>query len=190
MNEPTAEELANQPFLLRAIYLRESHTKLDDEFDPLKAGQRLNGQFSSSAEHYSVTYESDSEDAPAIARACTFSTKFEFVIRLVEEGGQSPNPDPASAKVAATITACMAVDYLLKPGAKEPTPEFLERYGRSAAVVHKWPYWREFCHSTMLRMHLPLMMVPLLAPPGLQTTPSKKNSKAKSKTKTKSKTKI
>jgi len=186
MTEPVVVNAESNPFQLRAIYLRESQTKLDENFDPLKPGQRLTGQFKSSTENYTVTYDQVADDKAPIARACEFLTRFEFIVYLAEDGVE-PKPDMSNLKVAATITTCLAVDYLLLPGEKEPSREFLERYGRSAAIVHKWPYWREFCHSAMTRMHLPLMMVPLLSVIPKPSSEVKTKIRAKPKPKAKSK---
>jgi preprotein translocase subunit SecB len=46
----------------------------------------------------------------------------------------------------------------------------LEEFGRTVSLLHVWPYWREFVHSTTTRMGLPPLRVPLLNPisiPGL-----------------------
>ena len=43
-----------------------------------------------------------------------------------------------------------------------PTEKELQNFCDINAVYNAWPYWREFVHSTMDRMGLPTMTMPLL----------------------------
>jgi hypothetical protein len=61
----------------------------------------------------------------------------------------------------ASIQVDIAVEYCLD-GEKMPNAESLKAWAASGVLTHAWPYWREFCHSMMVKMSLPVIMVPLL----------------------------
>ena len=42
----------------------------------------------------------------------------------------------------------------------------IEAFANTDAVYHAWPYWREFVQSSMARMGLPPIMIPLFRPGG------------------------
>ena len=68
------------------------------------------------------------------------------------------------AILAAEITADITTDYQCN------TPDFpdeanLLKWGQSNVLLHAWPYWREFCHSTLSRMRLPVTLMPLVGMP-------------------------
>jgi len=143
---------------LRDIYLRESHTKLGLGFDPTIGGSELTGEF----RILGGGSECRTQDAPTpdgtkqTLRTCVFTTRFEF--RYLRAGLL----DPATQEpiVAAEITADITTDYQCN------TPDFpdeanLLKWGQSNVLLHAWPYWREFCHSTLLRMRLPVTLMPL-----------------------------
>jgi hypothetical protein len=43
-----------------------------------------------------------------------------------------------------------------------PSPEELEAFAQSNAVMNCWPYWRELVQTTVAKMNLPPLVVPLL----------------------------
>ena len=160
MNEAT--QLLQLPFRLRTIYVRESSTKFDEAFDPLKPGQQLSAQFKSAPHSYFVTGEVAEDGVTKVPQSYTFVTRFEFMYML----GDAILPDdptaPIEGKAVASISADIAVDYLKNPQAPEPTEEEALAWGGGSALLHAWPYWREFCHSSMLRMNLPVLIVPFM----------------------------
>ena len=160
MSKPAVTPLF--PLNLRAIYIRESETKIDPDFDPLVPGQQLVGQSKFSSQAYTVVSEKATKDASPIAQSCAFTTKFEFLYRLGDGSDPGPTADLSQLKLAATISVSIAADYAIAPGSQKLDKEFLSLWGQSTVLTHVWPYWREYCHSTMTRMNLPLMLVPLM----------------------------
>jgi hypothetical protein len=146
-------------YALRDIYLRESHTKLALGFDPTIGGTELTGEFRVlGRETECRTQDAVTPDGTKqTLRTCVFTTRFEF--RYLRAG----QLDPATGEpiVAAEITADITTDYQCN------TPDFPEeanllKWGQSNVLLHAWPYWREFCHSTLLRMRLPATLMPLV----------------------------
>lgn len=169
------------PLNLRAIYIRESETRIDPSFDPLLPGQQLVGQSKFSSQAYTVVLEKATEDASPIAQSCAFTTKFEFLYRVGDGSEPGPTADLSQLKLAATISVSIAADYGVAPGSEDLGKEFLSKWGRSTVLAHVWPYWREYCHSTMTRMHLPLMLVPLMVQQAVKAAKAAPKKKAKPK---------
>lgn len=146
-------------YALRDIYLKESHTKLGVGFDPTIGGSELTGEFRVlGGETECRTQDAVTPDGTKqTLRTCVFTTRFEF--RYLRAGLL----DPATQEpiVAAEITADITTDYQCN------TPDFpdeanLLKWGQSNVLLHAWPYWREFCHTTLLRMRLPVTLMPLV----------------------------
>lgn len=160
MNESMAGANNNVlQYALRDIYLRESHTKLGLGFDPTIGGSELTGEFRVlGGETECRTQDTVTPDGTKqTLLTCVFTTRFEF--RYLRAG----QVDPATHEpiVAAEITADITTDYQCN------TPDFPEeanlvKWGQSNVLLHAWPYWREFCHSTLLRMRLPVTLMPLV----------------------------
>lgn len=162
---------AIMPLALRSIYLRESSTRFRDNFDPLKPGQPLLMQAKFAPISYFENVDIPVDDNGIVTRSYTFITGFEFsyLAGPVDVSTASENVDDTDP--VAKITAHIAVDYILTRGESLPTADRLQQWAGSAALLHAWPYWREFAHNTMLRMNLPVMMIPLLVsgPAALQS---------------------
>lgn len=155
------EPVAQQSLGIRAVYIRKSQLLLDDEFDPLLPGQKLNGKFTCKPDGYAITEIPPGEGRTEVSRSVAFHHQFDFEFLISNEPqSQIDPPNLDSQKKAATLSACISVDYLM-PG-DQPKPEELEKYA-ATSMVHAWPYWREYCHSSMLRMQLPVVLAPLLS---------------------------
>ena len=153
------EPAARVPLAVRAVYVRKSSLVIGEGFDPLVAGQRLNGTFTFNPDGYAVSEMPAGEGQPDVTSSITFNNQFNFVFHLGNPQDQSAPLSTDQQKIAATISACISVNYLLT--GDRPEPEELEKY-ISNSLVQAWPYWREYCHSSMLRMQLPVVMAPLL----------------------------
>ena len=146
---PLQRELELQ---LRYIYLRNSSTKVAQTFNPLQPNQQLHivSKFSPLGSFQS-------------GMSLGFVVEYTVLYFLADGEGPQSAPEAMDETLAvARINAEFAVDYALAAGALPPTPEWLQRVGNGSAMLHTWPYWREYCHATMMRMSLPVMMVPLL----------------------------
>lgn len=149
-------------FNLRALYLRSSSTNLDEAFDPLKGGQQLVAAFDSAPLNYFVTGEIAKDGVTQVPQSYTFVTRYEFRYTL---GDQTPTDDvgvPSEGKEVASIRADIAVDYVKNPQGPEPTAEYIRAWNQGQPLLHSWPYWREFCHSSMSRMNLPVVLMPMM----------------------------
>lgn len=153
----TEHTLSTHSYTLRALYLRESQTRLGDGFDPT-IGNELIGEFrvlSGEAECRTLdTFTPDGEKQTW--RTCVFSTRFEFRYLLAGK----THPETGEPMMAAEITALITCDYQCNAPAF-PAESDLHKWGQSNVLLHAWPYWREFCHSTLARMQLPVTIMPL-----------------------------
>lgn len=150
------------PYTLRSIYLRNSKTRMADSFDPLIPGQQLNGVFRNSSSQVDCRETSlDVNGTPSLIKSCTFRVQFDFAYTIPAPGDQVMTEEDVEKSLLAQITAEIAVDYLFNE-ADFPTPEMLHKWANGNVILHAWPYWREFCHSAMLRMGLPVSLIPLV----------------------------
>lgn len=148
------------PFSLRAVYLREAKQWLADDFDPILPGQQLFGQFKASSRNVKIQEVIENIENAKPIRSCRFTTNFHFRY-LNAPLEKNMTDDMANKSLVAEITAQFTVDYLIGTPEK-PSEEMLKQWASSNALLHCWPYWREFCHSTLLRMNLPVTMMPMM----------------------------
>jgi hypothetical protein len=150
------------PFTLRSIYLRHSAVRMDEKFDPLIPGQPLNPVFRTGEVRVDCRetkfLESDKE---TVVKSCAFTVRFDFAYARPAVSGEPISDDDIEKLIAAQITADITVDYLFNLPAL-PDEDAMKAWASGNVVLHSWPYWREFCHSTMLRMNLPVTMIPLI----------------------------
>jgi hypothetical protein len=123
-----------RPFSLRAVYLREGKQWMSDDFDPMLPGQPLSGQFMVSGHKFELQEAVENIPEAKTIRSFRVALGFAFRYLNIQMGTQ------------------------LKEGEEEK----LEQWASSNALLHCWPYWREFCHSTLLRMNLPITMMPMM----------------------------
>jgi hypothetical protein len=151
---------ARQPeYNLRAIYVRSSVTSMDDGFDPTIGGQPLTGQFRSHLSSFASRelFVPLPDGTQQKIRSYEFTTTFTFRY-------QTPLADD-KGEIAMKTAASIKVDFVSsyeRVSPSEPTKEELEGFGKTAALVHVWPYFREYCSTAMQKMHLPATLIPLL----------------------------
>ena len=134
---------------LRTIYFRDCAASMSETFDPLVGGQSLAGQLRKFGATCVMTQFPDAGGAKV--PGYVFLTKFEFRYVLEDK------PDQLVASISATIATC----YYLKAGAElDEIAQFA--WGESSALFHAWPYWREYAHSALARLNLPVALVPML----------------------------
>ncbi|MDP1856499.1 MAG: hypothetical protein Q8K74_10730 [Candidatus Nitrotoga sp.] len=147
-------------FSLRAVYLREGKEWISDNFDPVLPGQSLFGQFRIAGHNIDVQkgVVNDSDAKPI--HSCKITSSFEFRYLDAppnEEGGADENDKHLVAEISARFT----VDYLIETP-EIPPQEMLEKWATTDSLLSCWPYWREFCHATLLRMNLPITLMPMM----------------------------
>lgn len=67
---------------------------------------------------------------------------------------------PRSRTPAIGIRATFELFYLL-PSELAPTPTEISAFCKTNVLLNSWPYWREFVQSTISRMNLPPLTIPL-----------------------------
>lgn len=150
------------PYTLRAIYLRSSTTRLVDGFDPTMPGQALAGTFRTGNGQVDCREtEVEQDNVRSTIRTCAFTSNFEFAYTRPSEANAPRSDGEIEKSLLAQITAEITVDYLFNDQ-EFPDAESLQKWGLSNVLVHAWPYWREFCHATLLRMNLPVTLIPML----------------------------
>lgn len=155
----TAQEApAARPFLLRSIYVRRSESRLAEHFDPLKGGQRMKSALEGRATAFRVN---DYGGQDGFGRTVTFLIHVSFAYLDEDVDVTAPAETIGEEHKLAVIVTEIAADYAIVEGA-EPSLEDMQAWGEGAVFVHAWPYWREHCHTTLLRMALPATVVPFL----------------------------
>jgi hypothetical protein len=154
--------LNSPPFALQDIYIRDSRLRMADDFDPTIAGVALLGLFRTGEGNFtcnSTTFHKEEGDEET--KWCRFLHRFEFAYVRPLEDGAAPPDDQIEQQLAAEVCAEIAVVYkLLVP--EFPPQEHIKTWGAGPVMLHVWPYWREFCHNALMRMKLPVTMIPLL----------------------------
>lgn len=133
---------------------------MSEGFDPMLPGQQLFGQFKASGHRVEVREAVENTPDAKPIRTCLITTNFQF--RYLNTHLDKPPKDDEDGKhLVAEISARVTVDYLIETP-ETPSNEELEHWASKNAVLHCWPYWREFCHSTLLRMNLPVTVMPMM----------------------------
>lgn len=154
-------------FHLRSIYLRKMESLLAEEFDPTIGGRSLTPLFRTSPARWRCSEISSSSKTSEVDTStevtCTITFTFEFVYIDSAEAVDSVQvgDELVAEKVLARIVADISTDYAVASGLC-PSDEELERWSQNNTILHAWPYWREYCHATMLRMGLPVTIMPLV----------------------------
>lgn len=160
-NAPAQE--ISLPYTLRAIYLRSCSTWMDNGFDPLLPGQQLASLFRTSEGRveYAETTVTEKTNKENLIRSCAFTTRFDFAYTKLNENETPTSDEDIEKAIVAKITADITVDYLVNTSTFKD-PQFLKKWGTTNVLLHAWPYWREICHSNLMRMNLPVTMMPLI----------------------------
>jgi hypothetical protein len=92
---------------------------------------------------------------------CRFPLKFQFIYVRKAAESESVEGEPEKNDIEAEISATLEVCYRVS-GPVAPATDVLEHWAKQNVVLHAWPYWREFCHSSMARMNIPVVLMPLV----------------------------
>ena len=82
------------------------------------------------------------------------------------------------------VDASFELRYSYPPDTQPvPTSDELQAFANTNALMNCWPYWRELVQSTVTRMNLPPITVPLLryVPPPPETKPEESAKEQKTK---------
>jgi len=137
---------------LKSIYIREGRLWIADDFNPLIPGQELLGEYRIIKNHKRMT--TDLQLSDSLKRWYAFITKYEFRYRMKP---QNPNTE---GKLIAEVIASISADYeAIDP--ESISDDQLAQWGETV-IFHTWPYWREYCQTSLTRMNLPTAIMPLL----------------------------
>lgn len=92
---------------------------------------------------------------------CTFTTRFELRYIQQSEDVIAASESEDGAQLAAEIVADISIEYNIDPS-EIPSQADLQLWGSGNALFQTWPYWREYCQSTLSRMNLPITIMPML----------------------------
>lgn len=164
----------SHPFSLRAIYLRKSNIEISEYFDPLLPGQSMRGKFRVSKGLYKTEQVQQLNGEKKIFSSCAITTKYEFhyVGALPVDDLEDVSSESIVAKISAEITAHYTI-----PDDYTPEEAEIEHWHYDTVMGQCWPYWREYCQSSLLRMNLPVMVMPTISP----SQPVKKKTVAKTR---------
>jgi hypothetical protein len=147
-------------FTLQAIYIRDSQIRLVNGFDPMVPNQSLNGQLRCTPKESYCRIVPSSVEPGASTTLCAFKTEFEFQYLTPHSDNRPIEHADTDKNLAAQIRAEMVAEYIVS-GTDFPSGERVASWAVNNVVLHCWPYWREYCQSSMQRMGLPVTMVPL-----------------------------
>lgn len=145
------------------VYLRETQSTINKDFDPKIANQSLGTQLRFSAERV------DGIDAELVVGASNDKQAVKLVrihilagLRFVS-GGLSDetlnNPEELAKHIKAEINASFIAEYRIT--CDELSIDAIQEFAQRNAVYHVWPYWREYAQSICNRMQLPQVIMPM-----------------------------
>lgn len=151
------------PFSIRAVYLRNSSVNIAEGFDPTMPGQPLAAKFRTGDGKVECREtELDNNGEKQVIRSCTFTTRFEFAYTRPLDNPAPQVDEDFGKSLLAQIAADISVDYLYNLPEFPPDQQSLQKWASANVILHAWPYWREYCHSTLSRMNFPVTLIPLI----------------------------
>jgi hypothetical protein len=99
-------------------------------------------------------------DAKAEEQALRVLTHFDLALRAPEGPGKK-------ARELVRLKAGFALRYHL-PAKHDLSPEHLEAFAQVNGAYNAWPYWRELVQSTLARMGLPPVTIPVFKVPRVE----------------------
>lgn len=86
-----------------------------------------------------------------------FSTRTTLIFNV----GGAPSAEDASPKAYALLQASLEATYTFKPDAPQFAEDDLRDFALCYCPFHVWGYWREFVQSSLARLELPQLTLPL-----------------------------
>jgi hypothetical protein len=101
------------------------------------------------------------------------TNRFRVVVQHVMHGERETKGTTEEVQVDATLELVYSYPADTKP---VPSPEEIQAFANTNALMNCWPYWRELVQNMVARMNLPPFVVPLLRyvppPPQQKKTPA------------------
>ena len=98
-------------------------------------------------------------------RLCRYRFFYELGVRVLESG--HADDEEGDLPVIATVSARMYSQYV-EVRSREVAAidaDVLKEFGTVNGLYHVWPYWREYVQSTMARLKLPAITIPMFRLP-------------------------
>ena len=96
---------------------------------------------------------------------CRYRFAYELGLRLLEidHDGETTNEE----SIIAVVEANMYAQYVEpdEDDREDLDPAILDEFGRTNALYHVWPYWREHVQTVLSRLRLPPIIVPMFRLP-------------------------
>lgn len=147
---------------LANIRIQSINANLAFEFEPNMPGQHLQSRVGIAGQQIGRSETSSPIDPDAVS--FIFVTKFEFKFFNLPTADAVLPGELDQYPLVATIQAEIAAVYMGQSlNGLDSTA--LNVWGIRNAVLHQWPYWRELCHSTLTRLGLPVVLMPIWNPP-------------------------
>lgn len=98
-------------------------------------------------------------------KLCRYRFFYNLGVRVLDS--TNSDDEEGNPPVIATIEACMYSQYVEVRDRKtaEIDADILKDFGKANALYHVWPYWREYVQSTMVRLKLPAISIPMFRLP-------------------------
>ena len=139
-----------------------STIKVDDRFlatppDELGIRIQLRTQFD--------RWDMDELVGPDDEIVCRYRFAYDLGLRMLEIEHEEDAADGDS--IIAVVEAKMYAQYVEHhDGDREDLdPDVLDEFGRTNALYHVWPYWREYVQSALSRLRLPPLTIPMFRLP-------------------------
>lgn len=137
-------------FNLQGVFFRDCSSRFFQNF------QQMEEQFDLHASFRVISCDTSLDEEKRSVEA-KFSFEFAYL------NSEPKKDDEEVTDPALSIKAEVVAIYLLGD-AEMPSEEELHGWAVRNSLLHVWPYWREYCHSTQLRMGAPLSIMPLMHP--------------------------
>lgn len=152
---------------IETVRIQSLIAKLENDFEPNIAGQPLQAQFLVTGQRLGRSGAAAGSIGPSPSETFVYLTSFEFKYFNTPMPGPTPFENVEQYPLAATIQADIASIYT-GPLLGSMDADALNVWGIRNAVLHQWPYWRELCQSSLSRMGLPIVAVPLWNAPSVE----------------------
>ena len=169
---PTVSRVDLQAFGLRSVYLRSSHIDLDERFEPWVGGIDLEVQLRHQVSSHRLltlhqepgsanTTGKDGYSNMAVDVVVAARFLFKDLAQAVELDGKRPEVTIDGKAVAATVEAKFSAVYDISRESPPPK-DLIETFVKIGPIVHVWPFWREFLHSTCGRINVMPVVLPIM----------------------------
>ena len=140
---------------------RSLSVSIQDDFESSFGGSELNVQWRHGLKRITLHNEDKPDGEKGADAKISVLFTIETGLRYVTNLDADPDTVEESA-IGVEILADFRATYI---ASKELDRDCLEEFGKTNALFHIWPYWRELIQSTCARFGLPAMVLPMYQVP-------------------------